>query len=101
MRPVVVALALALTWPALSVDPTTGAIPVARADAAAVQVGDVLQATEDVSLDEAVIREGSKISVSKKAKVAGRVVLDVVLADGHVVRGVSLTAILKSFRRAE
>lgn len=67
---------------------------------ATIEVGDVLQAKEDVELDEAVIMKGSKISVSRKSKAAGRVLLDVALADGHVVRGVPLTNILKSFERA-
>ena len=74
---------------------------VAPAKKAAVEVGDLLQATEDVSLDEAVIRKGSKITVSKKSKAAGRVFLDVALADGHVVRQVPLANIMKSFERVD
>jgi len=64
-----------------------------------IQVGDMLQAVKDVSLDSAVIAEGSKISVSAKKSANGRVVLDVALADGHVVRGVPLAEIRKSFKR--
>jgi hypothetical protein len=64
-----------------------------------IQVGDMLQATHDVSLDSAVIAEGSKISVSAKKSANGRVILDVALADGHVVKGVPLAEIKKSFRR--
>lgn len=64
-----------------------------------IQVGDMLQATQDVSLDSAVIAEGSKISVSAKKSANGRVILDVALADGHVVKGVPLAEIKKSFRR--
>lgn len=68
-------------------------------DAKDIQVGDMLQATHDVSLDSAVIAEGSKISVSAKKSANGRVILDVALADGHVVKGVPLAEIKKSFRR--
>lgn len=66
---------------------------------ATVEVGDLLQAKEDVELDEAVIAKGSKVTVSKKSKAAGRVFLDVALADGHVVRSVPLANIVKSFER--
>jgi hypothetical protein len=68
-------------------------------DAGDIRVGDMLQATKDVSLDSAVIAEGSKISVSAKKSANGRVILDVALADGHVVKGVPLAEIKKSFRR--
>ena len=74
---------------------------VAPAKKSTVEVGDLLQATEDVSLDEATIRKGSKITVSKKSKAAGRVFLDVALADGHVVRQVPLANIMKSFERVD
>jgi hypothetical protein len=66
-----------------------------------IRVGDLLQATRDVSLDEAVIAEGSKVSVSGKRAASGAVVLDVALADGHVVRGVPLTEIRKNFKRVQ
>lgn len=62
-------------------------------------VGDTLQAIKDVSLDEAVIAEGSKVSISGRRAVAGAVVLDVALADGHVVKGLPLGEVKKSFRR--
>ncbi len=65
----------------------------------AIKVGDTLQATRDVSLDEAIIAEGSKVSVSGKRSSSAGVVLDVALADGHVVKGVPLVEIRKSFRR--
>lgn len=87
--------------------PTAFAAPADRptetapAKKATVEVGDLLQATEDVSLDEAVVRKGSKITVSKKSKAAGRVFLDVALADGHVVRQVPLANIMKSFERVD
>ena len=63
-----------------------------------INVGDLLQATRDVSLDEAVVAAGSKVSVSGKRSTGGRVLLDVALADGHVVKGVPLVEIRKSFR---
>jgi hypothetical protein len=72
---------------------------VAAPEAKDIQVGDLLQAVKDVSLDSAVIAEGSKISVSAKKSSGGRVVLDVALADGHVVHGVPLAEIRKSFKR--
>lgn len=64
-----------------------------------IKIGDTLQAVRDVSLDEAVIAEGSKVSVSGRRKANGGVVLDVALADGHVVKGVPLAEIRKSFKR--
>lgn len=66
-----------------------------------IRVGDLLQATRDVSLDEAVIAEGSKVSVTSKRAASGAVLLDVALADGHVVKGVPLTEIRKNFKRVQ
>lgn len=66
---------------------------------AEIKIGDTLQAVRDVSLDEAIIAEGSKVSVSGRRKANGFVVLDVALADGHVVKGVPLAEIRKSFKR--
>ncbi|NUP09238.1 MAG: hypothetical protein HOW73_24570 [Polyangiaceae bacterium] len=77
--------------------PTAG--DVLSVQGADIKVGDQLQATRDVSLDEAIIAEGSKVSVSGKRSASGHVLLDVALADGHVVRGVPLVEIRKSFRR--
>lgn len=71
----------------------------ARVEASDIRVGDLLEAVRDVSLDEAIIAEGSKVSVSGKRSASGNVLLDVALADGHVVRGVPLAEIRKSFRR--
>ena len=68
---------------------------------AAPHVGDRLQATKDVELDEATIAEGSKVSVSGVRRASGRVLLDVALADGHVVRNVPLATIAQSFRRVD
>jgi hypothetical protein len=77
----------------------TGSASIISVEGADIKVGDMLQATQDVSLDSAVIAEGSKISVSAKKSANGRVILDVALADGHVVKGVPLAEIKKSFRR--
>lgn len=65
------------------------------------RVGDLLQAIEDVELDEATIASGSKVSVRAQKKVGGRVLLDLALADGHVVRAIPLTALRGSFRRVD
>jgi hypothetical protein len=65
------------------------------------RVGDLLQAIEDVELDEAMIASGSKVSVRAQKKVGGRVLLDLALADGHVVRAIPLTALRGSFRRVD
>ncbi len=85
----------------VAVEAAAGSTAGAMANPRTVEVGDQLRATQDVTLDEAVIRKGSKISVSRKSKAAGRVFLDVALADGHVVKGVPLADILKSFERVE
>ena len=66
-----------------------------------IAVGDTLQATRDVELDEAIIAKGSKVSVSGRKSAGGRVLLDVALADGHVVRSVPLAAIRTSFQRVD
>ncbi|MFO0549706.1 MAG: hypothetical protein U0271_15040 [Polyangiaceae bacterium] len=63
------------------------------------KVGDVLEALDDVSLDEAVVAKGSKVSVSGKRRALNKVMFDVALADGHVVKGVPLADIAKNFRR--
>lgn len=65
------------------------------------RVGDLLQALEDVELDEAMIASGSKVSVRAQKKVGGRVLLDLALADGHVVRAIPLTTLRGSFRRVD
>ena len=65
------------------------------------RVGDMLQALEDVQLDEATIASGSKVSVRAQKKVGGRVLLDLALADGHIVRAIPLTALRGSFRRVD
>jgi hypothetical protein len=92
------AIGLANVAPAASA-PSAGDRDAAFVEAADIKVGDQLQAVRDVSLDEAIIAEGSKVSVSGKRKASGKVLLDVALADGHVVKGVPLAEIRKSFRR--
>lgn len=70
------------------------------ADDAIPPVGARLVAVTDVELDEAVVRAGSHVSVVARKAKAGRVLLDVALADGHVVRGVPLQQLRSSFRVA-
>lgn len=70
-------------------------------EAREIRVGDTLQAIRDVSLDEAIVAEGSKVNVSGKHAKSGAVLVDVALADGHVVRGVPLAEVQKNFRRVE
>lgn len=71
-----------------------------QADDAIPPVGARLVAVTDVELDEAVVRAGSHVSVVARKAKAGRVLLDVALADGHVVRGVPLQQLRSSFRVA-
>lgn len=82
---------------------TNGRLGIASASASerGFRVGDLLQALEDVELDEAMIASGSKVSVRAQKKVGGRVLLDLALADGHVVRAIPLTALRGSFRRVD
>lgn len=75
--------------------------PVASIQGRDIQVGDTLQAVQDVELDEAIVAKGSKVSVSGRKTAGGRVLLDVALADGHVVRSVPLAAIRVSFQRVD
>lgn len=63
-------------------------------------VGASLVAVTDVELDRAIIRAGSKVSVVGRKARAGRVLLDVALADGHVVRAVPLARLRAAFRVA-
>jgi len=102
MRALLIAIAtiatLSLGEMAASVGDLGGVASASPVQGTEISVGDLLQATRDVSLDEAVIAAGSKISVSGKRKTGGRVLLDVALADGHVVKGVPLVEIRKSFR---
>ncbi len=72
---------------------------VAHADGE-MRVGDRLVAVTDVELDAAIIRAGSHVSVVGRKATAGRVLLDVALADGHVVKAVPLSRLRASFRVA-
>lgn len=72
----------------------------ASAEESVPAVGARLVAVVDVELDEAVVRAGSHVSVVARKAKAGRVLLDVALADGHVVRGVPLQQLRSSFRVA-
>jgi hypothetical protein len=68
------------------------------AGASEIKVGAELMAIQDVTLDEAVVARGSRVAVTAKSIEGGNVYLDVALADGHVVKGVPLTQIQRSFR---
>ncbi len=75
-------------------------LPEAHADEGAPSVGARLVAVVDVELDEAVVKAGSSVSVVGRKARAGRLIFDVALADGHVVRGVPLRQLQSSFRVA-
>jgi len=83
---------------ALGVDRTAEARVASRGDIA---IGDTLQALHDVELDEAIIAKGSKVNVSAVKESGGHVLLDVALADGHVVRSVPLVRIRTNFQRVD
>jgi hypothetical protein len=72
-----------------------------RVEASPIKVGDTLQAVRDVSLDEAIVAEGSKVQVSGRRVTKAGVLVDVSLADGHVVKGLALPDVEKNFRRVE
>lgn len=101
MRALTILLVLAASTSTgmVAAQPLSGDAHTVVAGEAEIKIGDTLQAVRDVSLDEAVIAEGSKVSVSGRRKANGGVVLDVALADGHVVKGVPLAEIRKSFKR--
>jgi hypothetical protein len=62
-------------------------------------VGTELLATEDVQLSRAGISKGSKISITKLLLRQGEVAsVDVLLADGHVVKKVAIGTIRTFFR---
>lgn len=73
-------------------------VSVASASENEIHIGDQLQAIDDVTLDEARIRKGSRVSVSGRTVRSGLVFLDVALADGHVVRALPLTSVRRTFR---
>ena len=82
-----------------SSDGQTGVSLVAEARADGdIRVGAELMAIGAVSLDEAKLVRGSKVSISGKTVASGKVFLDVALADGHVVKSVPMAEIRKNFR---
>ena len=101
-------LAVTVALGAMAVVPVEGstliAPPAAFADGE-MRVGDRLVAVTDVELDAAIIRAGSHVSVVGRRVVGGgattgRVLLDVALADGHVVKSVPLSRLRAAFRVA-
>jgi hypothetical protein len=85
---------------AVPIDPATLHLVEASADEGAPSVGARLVAVVDVELDQAVVKAGSSVSVVGRKARAGRLMFDVALADGHVVRGVPLRQLQSSFRVA-
>jgi hypothetical protein len=65
----------------------------------ALTVGAELMAMDDIRLARADIAKGAKVSISKLLVRQGRIAsVDVVLADGHVIKKVALTTIRDFFR---
>lgn len=65
----------------------------------ALVVGTELMAMDDIRLARADIAKGAKVSISKLLVRQGRIAsVDVVLADGHVIKKVALTTIRDFFR---
>lgn len=105
MRPtrwlVLAAVAVLSAVVSVSPDATSGFVrlgSVARAQDAEIKIGANLRAIQSVSLDDAVLAIGDQISVTARQVRGGAVFLDVSLADGHVVKGVPIDEIRKSFR---
>jgi hypothetical protein len=74
---------------------------VACADERPIEVGTELQATTDVTLHQAEIAKGSRVSVTKLLVNGGRLDgLSVALADGHVVK-VTMSQVHTYFRVAD
>lgn len=96
------ALAVAVAAPIDSRSLSSGVVAIAEAhaDEGAPSVGARLVAVVDVELDQAVVKAGSSVSVVGRKARAGRLMFDVALADGHVVRGVPLRQLQASFRQA-
>lgn len=64
-----------------------------------ITIGTELMATDDVQLSRAGILKGSKVSVTKLLHRQGEVAsVDVILADGHVVKKVAMGTIRAFFR---
>jgi hypothetical protein len=95
-------LALAILL-ALAAVPAAGVMaerPAAAAESP-LQVGTELVATTDVTLHQAEIAKGSRVSVTKLSQNAGKVdAVSVALADGHVVK-VTIAQVHTFFRVAD
>lgn len=63
-----------------------------------IAVGDRLEAVSNVSLDRAEIRKGSRVNVTRVAEQQGAMVVDLELADGYIVKNLSLAQVRTSFR---
>jgi hypothetical protein len=93
------ALAVVLALAALPVVGVTVERPAIAAEAP-IQVGTELVATADVTLHQAEIAKGSRVSVTKLSKNGGQVDgVSVALADGHVVK-VTMVQVHTYFRVA-
>lgn len=65
----------------------------------AMTVGTELMAMDDIRLARADIAKGAKVSIAKVLLRQGRLAsVDVILADGHVIKKVALTTIRDFFR---
>jgi prepilin-type processing-associated H-X9-DG protein len=81
--------------------PGAPAVGVALADERPIGVGTELMATSDVTLHQAEIAKGSRVSVTKLSESGGRVEsVNVALADGHVVK-VTIAQVHTFFRVVE
>lgn len=82
-------LALSLLL-AVAAVPAAGAVaprPALAAEEPDIAVGTELMATSDITLHQAEIAKGSKVSVTKLTKSGGQLdAVSVALADGHVVK---------------
>lgn len=70
----------------------------ARANDAPITVGTSLLAVSDVTLKRAAIRKGSRVVVTSVVDSHGRTLVDLELADGHVLRRIMMSSIRASFR---
>jgi len=70
----------------------------ARAEVSDVTVGTALLAVSDVTVKRAAIRKGSRVVVTGVRDSHGRTLVDLELADGHVLRRVMMSSIRDSFR---
>jgi hypothetical protein len=93
------ALAVALAFAAVPVAGVTAGRPAIAAEQP-IDVGTELVATTDVTLHQAEIAKGSRVSVTKLSKNGGQIdAVSVALADGHVVK-VTMAQVHTYFRVA-